>query len=114
MQIETVTRPDHFKVPVTVGDYVLKSKLGEGSFSIVWKAEHKLSGQEVALKQVYPSRLNRQLRNCFDCELNFLSSVNHPNIVRLFDVFRVRDIILFLCSCRPSFYSVILLNMGLS
>ncbi|XP_018827739.1 serine/threonine-protein kinase ATG1t [Juglans regia] len=93
MQIETETRPDHFKGPVTVGDYVLKSKLGEGSFCTVWKAEHRLSGQEVALKQVYPSRLNRQLRNCFDCELNFLSSVNHPNIVRLFDVFRAEGCI---------------------
>ncbi|XP_035541534.1 serine/threonine-protein kinase MARK2-like [Juglans regia] len=52
-----------------------------------------LSGQEVALKQVYPSRLNHQLRNGFDCELNFLSSVNHPIIVRLFDLFRAEGCI---------------------
>ncbi|KAG6660731.1 hypothetical protein CIPAW_03G124800 [Carya illinoinensis] len=87
MQMEIETRPDHFKGPVTVGDYVLKSKLRKGSFSIVWKVEHRLSNQEVALKQVYPSRLNRQLKICFDSELNFLSSIYHPHIVRLCDVF---------------------------
>jgi serine/threonine protein kinase len=90
MEPETV--PDNSE-PVEVGDYVLESKLGEGSFSTVWKAEHRLSGQLVALKQVYLSRLNRHLRSCLDCELNFLSSVNHPNIIRLFEVFQVRRII---------------------
>ncbi|KAJ7945277.1 protein kinase family protein [Quillaja saponaria] len=72
----------------TVGDYILKSKLGEGSFSTVWKAQHRLSGEEVAVKQVYHSRLNRRLKKCLDCELNFLSSVNHPNIIRLLNVFQ--------------------------
>jgi serine/threonine protein kinase len=94
METETETAPDDTE-PVKGGDYVLESKLGEGSFSTVWKAEHKLSGQVVALKQVYLSRLNRHLRSCLDCELNFLSSVNHPNIVRLFEVFQVRGIIVF-------------------
>lgn len=92
--METESAHDHSE-PFTVGDYVLKSKLGEGSFSTVWKAEHRLSGEEVALKQVFLSRLNRHLRNCLDCELNFLSSVNHPNIVRLFNVFQVREIRVF-------------------
>ncbi|XP_059432995.1 serine/threonine-protein kinase ATG1t-like [Corylus avellana] len=85
--METETAPDNTE-PVKGGDYVLESKLGEGSFSTVWKAEHRLSGQVVALKQVYLSRLNRHLRSCLDCELNFLSSVNHPNIVRLFEFFQ--------------------------
>ncbi|KAI9376975.1 hypothetical protein POPTR_019G007200v4 [Populus trichocarpa] len=71
----------------TIGNYILKSKLGESSFSTVWKAENKITGGEVAVKQVYLSKLNKNLRNCLDCELNFLSSVNHPNIIRLLDVF---------------------------
>ncbi|KAK8587655.1 hypothetical protein V6N12_022139 [Hibiscus sabdariffa] len=72
--------------PFTIGDYLLKSKLGESSVSIVWEAESKSSGEVVAVKQVFISKLNRHLANCLDCELNFLSSVNHPNIIRLLHV----------------------------
>ncbi|KAH7520806.1 hypothetical protein FEM48_Zijuj08G0185100 [Ziziphus jujuba var. spinosa] len=85
---------------IRVGDYILESKLGEGSFSVVWKAQHSLTGQQVALKQVYLSKLNRHLRSCLNCELTFLSSVNHPNIIRLFHVFQLNlyaDRILVLC-----------------
>lgn len=74
---------------VTVGGYVLSSKLGEGSFSTVWKAVHGATGEVVAVKQVHLSKLNRHLRSCLDCELNFLSSVDHPNIIRLLRVFQV-------------------------
>lgn len=75
----------------TVGDYALKSKIGESSNSLstVWKAEHLSSGDVVAVKQVYVEKLNKHLKSCLDCELNFLSSVNHPNIIRLFDAFQV-------------------------
>ncbi|KAL3564816.1 hypothetical protein D5086_032862 [Populus alba] len=77
----------------TIGNYILKSKLGESSFSTVWKAENKTTGGEVAVKQVYLSNLNKNLRNCLDCELNFLSFFNHPNIIRLLDVFESHHII---------------------
>ncbi|KAJ0098262.1 hypothetical protein Patl1_27781 [Pistacia atlantica] len=75
------------------GNYLLKSKLGESPFSTVWKAEHVSSGDVVAVKQVYLYKLNKHLRSCLDCELNFLSSVNHPNIIRLFHVFQAEDCI---------------------
>ncbi|XP_039042783.1 serine/threonine-protein kinase ATG1t-like isoform X2 [Hibiscus syriacus] len=72
--------------PFTIGDYRLKSKLGGSSISIVWKAESKSSGEVVVVKQVFLSKLNKHLANCLDCELSFLSSVNHPNIIRLLHV----------------------------
>lgn len=78
---------------VGVGDYVLKEKIGEGAFSIVWKASHRRSREEVAVKQVILSKLNRSLQHCLDCELNFLSSVNHPNIIRLIDAFQAKGCI---------------------
>lgn len=74
---------------IAVGDYLLSSKLGEGPFSTVWKAVHRASGEVVAVKQVHLSKLNRHLRSCLDCELNFLSAVDHPNIIRLLHVFQV-------------------------
>ncbi|KAJ1378261.1 Serine/threonine-protein kinase, active site [Sesbania bispinosa] len=68
--------------------YVLKSKIGEGSYSTVWKSEQRPSGQEVAVKQVFLSKLTPRLKACLDCETNFLSSVNHPNIIRLLHFFQ--------------------------
>ena len=74
---------------VRAGDYILKSKIGEGSYSTVWRAQHISSGEEVAIKEVYLARLNRRLKTSLDCEIDFLSSVNHPNIIRLVHVFQV-------------------------
>uniref|UniRef100_M0ZXN5 Serine/threonine-protein kinase n=1 Tax=Solanum tuberosum TaxID=4113 RepID=M0ZXN5_SOLTU len=79
----------------TIGEYTLTCKLGGGSSSTVWKAEHRTTGKVVALKQIDLLKLTRQLKNCLDCELNFLSSVEHPNIIRLFDVFQVSGVSLF-------------------
>ncbi|KAH9717782.1 serine/threonine-protein kinase ATG1t [Citrus sinensis] len=79
----------------TVRDYVLKSKFGESSSSLstVWKAKHLSSGDVVAVKQVYVEKVNKLLKSCLDCELNFVSSVNHPNIIRLFDAFQAENCI---------------------
>ncbi|CAL1409159.1 unnamed protein product [Linum trigynum] len=74
-----------------VGDYVLKSKLGESSSSTVWKAERKATGETVVVKQVQLSKLNKHMKDCLDCELGFLSSVHHPNIIRLFHFFQDDD-----------------------
>ncbi|XP_069147767.1 serine/threonine-protein kinase ATG1t isoform X3 [Solanum lycopersicum] len=75
----------------TIGEYTLTCKLGGGSSSTVWKAEHRTTGKVVALKQIDLLKLTRQLKSCLDCELSFLSSVKHPNIIRLFDVFQFCD-----------------------
>lgn len=70
--------------------YLLKSKIGEGSFSAVWRAEQRPpTGDDVAVKQVFLSKLNPRLKACLDCEINFLSSVNHPNTIRLLHFFQV-------------------------
>lgn len=80
------------KLPA-IGEYVLRSKLGESSLSTVWEAEHRTTGQMVALKQIQVRKLTRHLKNCLECELSFLSSVNHPNIIRLLDVLEVKGCI---------------------
>ncbi|KAK2391113.1 serine/threonine-protein kinase ATG1t [Trifolium repens] len=68
--------------------YLLKSKIGEGSSSTVWKAQQKPTGKDVAVKQIFLSKLNSRLKASLDCEINFLSSVNHPNIVHLLHFFQ--------------------------
>nr|DAD22571.1 TPA_asm: hypothetical protein HUJ06_024034 [Nelumbo nucifera] len=78
---------------VAVEDYIVRGRIGEGPLSIVWKAQHRFTGEEVALKQVYLSKLNRNLKDCLNCELNFLSTVKHPNIIRLIEIIQAEGYI---------------------
>ncbi|XP_038693575.1 serine/threonine-protein kinase ATG1t isoform X1 [Tripterygium wilfordii] len=98
MELETTREPFE---SVRVRDFVLKSKLGGGSLATIWRADNIVIGEELALKQIYLSKLNKHLRSCLECELNFLSSVNHPHIIRLYDAFEVEScmfLVLELCS----------------
>jgi len=80
-------KPPHLQVK---GDYILREKIGGGSSSAVWRANHRYSvNEDVALKQVYLSKLTPTLKLSLDCEIKFLSTVHHPNIIRLFDFFQV-------------------------
>lgn len=78
-----------WKPMVMVEEYKAKSKLSESLTSTVWLAKHKLTGEEAVLKCFDLSKLNLNLRSCLDNELDFLSSVDHPNIIRLLEVFQV-------------------------
>lgn len=86
------------QVPPYGGLPAFKIKIGESSslLSIEWKAEHVSSGDVVSVKQVYANKQNNYLKSCSDYELNFLSSVNNPNIIRLYDSFQVSPSIEFL------------------
>ncbi|RWV81816.1 hypothetical protein GW17_00056735 [Ensete ventricosum] len=91
------------------GDFEVRERLA----SVLWRAVHRKSGREVVVKQVNLSGLSRKLRDCLDCELNFLASVRHPNIIRLLDVIQVvPDIIplLFLRIIRP--YYILIAGAG--
>lgn len=91
-----------------VREYVLKERVGGGEgqrLSVVWRAEHRSSGHQVVLKQIFLSKLNCNLKSCLDCELNFLASVKHPNIIRLLDVIEVSLRVKFSSSLFLSFVS---------
>ncbi|PKA66799.1 CBL-interacting protein kinase 26 [Apostasia shenzhenica] len=84
-----VTADDAEEIVDALEHYDVKEKLGgEAPLTAVWRAVHRSSGQEVAIKRIRVSGINRSLRECLDCELNFLASVRHPNIIRLMDVAR--------------------------
>ncbi|KAL9241459.1 hypothetical protein vseg_015570 [Gypsophila vaccaria] len=76
---------------MVVGDYILTEKISESLYSTVWRGFHrnKTNKDDVAIKQINPSKLSPTLKSSLDCELSFLSSVIHPNIIRLFNYFQV-------------------------
>jgi len=71
--------------------YDILDKIGAGSYATVYRARDKVLGREVAIKQLHeeflvdPERLQRYWQ-----EAQLLASLQHPNIVTIFDVVRER------------------------
>jgi len=64
--------------------YQVLKKIGEGSFSKVYKVKEKETGEIRAMKQVDKSKII-DIKN-FKTEIKILAMLDHPNILRLFDV----------------------------
>ncbi|XP_021835041.1 serine/threonine-protein kinase ATG1t isoform X2 [Spinacia oleracea] len=73
-----------------ISDFILREKISETPFSTVWKANHRNNPdfKDVALKKITLSKLTPNLKASLDCEIHFLSTVNHPNIIRLMGFFQ--------------------------
>ena len=70
----------------TISNYEIKSMLGEGGMGTVYLAEHAKLGRKVAIKVLLPHLLKNELvRSRFVNEAKLMSSLQHPNIVTLFD-----------------------------
>ena len=73
--------------------YEVIKKIGEGGSAKVYKVKQKSSGQIRAMKEVDKSKLPDI--KYFKNEINILSMLDHPNILRLFDIFEDQKKILF-------------------
>ena len=70
------------------GRYRLESLLGEGGMGTVWAAVHVVTHQRFALKLIRQSHAQRPgMRRRMLREARAASAVNHPNVVRVVDVF---------------------------
>ncbi|MBE0690931.1 MAG: hypothetical protein IH587_12505, partial [Anaerolineae bacterium] len=80
--------------PIIGRRYTLLELLGKGGMGVVYRAYDRLTGQEVALKQVVrasdplsttaPTEDN-ELRLALAQEFRVLASLRHPNIVSVLD-----------------------------
>ncbi|XXQ37550.1 Cyclin-dependent kinase 2 like protein [Plasmodiophora brassicae] len=62
--------------------------IGEGTYGIVLKARHKITGQIVAIKKFKESDENEQVRKTALREIRILKQLKHENVVELLEVFR--------------------------
>jgi len=71
--------------------YKLLEKIGAGSFATVYRARDTELGREVAVKQIHAQYLQEpdQLARYWQ-EAQLLASLQHPNIVTIFDIYRER------------------------
>ena len=75
-------------VTINKGDitqfYQVIKKIGEGAYGKIYKVKNKQSGDIRAMKQITKSKIPDITK--FQTEIQILSMVDHPNIVRLFEV----------------------------
>lgn len=65
--------------------YSAKAELGSGSYGKVFQVKHLKSGDLRACKQLTKKHI--QDLNKFTLEINILSKMDHPNIIKLYEVF---------------------------
>jgi calcium/calmodulin-dependent protein kinase I len=67
--------------------YKLGKDLGSGAFSVVKEVSHKETGKSYAIKVVTKAKLTPEDEQALKDEIDVLHELEHPNIIRLFDVF---------------------------
>ncbi|KAJ5073529.1 cyclin-dependent-like kinase 5 [Anaeramoeba ignava] len=67
-------------------EYQDLKKIGQGTYGIVYKAKKKLTGETVALKDIRLESESDGVPPTAIREISLLKDLNHPNIVRLYDV----------------------------
>lgn len=61
--------------------------IGEGTFGVVWRAVQKSTGIEFAIKTIDKAHLDQDELNSLNLEVEIISQVDHPNIVRAYEFF---------------------------
>jgi serine/threonine-protein kinase len=71
---------------LSLGNYVLLERVGQGGMGQVFKARHRVMNRVVALKIIRQERLsNPDLINRFRREIQLAAQLHHPNIVIAYD-----------------------------
>ena len=78
--------------PFEIGKYVTDGKvIGSGAFSIVCSGWNKETKEKIAIKLIkkeFEERFQRSKKQV-KAEIDIMQSINHPNIVQLYEVQRV-------------------------
>jgi len=73
--------------------YDVKEKLGNGKFGLVRLGIHKKTGRKVAVKIMSKKDMTNQDLELVRTEIEILKICQHPNIIRIYDVFENVDFI---------------------
>lgn len=78
-----------------LGRYEILEELGRGSMGVVYRANDPLIGRQVAIKAINLRDLDRQKRREYEArfhqEAKAAGSLNHPNIVTIYDLGKAGD-----------------------
>jgi hypothetical protein len=65
-----------------LNNYIKTDKLGEGTYGVVYKAKHTVTGEIVALKKIRLEGEDEGVPGTALREVSLLKELQHPNIVR--------------------------------
>lgn len=66
--------------------YQKLDKIGEGTYGVVYKAKDRVTGEIIALKKIRLEAEDEGIPSTAIREISLLKELQHPNIVRLYDV----------------------------
>lgn len=84
--------------------------IGEGAFGRVQKCKNKATGEVCAVKIINQFEMSQQEKVRLQYEIDILKNLNHPNIVRLYEVFQDKKqiyLVTELCEGRELFDEII-------
>ena len=67
--------------------YKIEGTIGKGSFATVKKAKHRETQVRYAVKVLSKKKMSDEDKIAMQTEIEILKTVDHPNVVKLVDVF---------------------------
>ena len=87
------------RIDTEVGGYRIVEAIGKGGTSVVYRAEHIRLGRAAALKLLAPSLGQADYRERFLRESKLAASLDHPNIVPVYDAGEEGDLLYIAMAC---------------
>jgi len=91
-----ITQAEDLVGELLSGKYKLRSILGKGGMGAVFDGEHIQLGRPVAVKMIHPMFLCPESVTRFQREAKVASSLNHPNVIQIYDFGQAEDGSLYL------------------
>eukprot|EP00331_Platyophrya_macrostoma_P013003 CAMPEP_0176418970 /NCGR_PEP_ID=MMETSP0127-20121128/7781_1 /TAXON_ID=938130 /ORGANISM="Platyophrya macrostoma, Strain WH" /LENGTH=491 /DNA_ID=CAMNT_0017799383 /DNA_START=45 /DNA_END=1520 /DNA_ORIENTATION=+ len=88
-------------------DYLIEKQLGSGAYGIVYGGTHKKTGEKRAIKAINKEKVED--KEAFENEISILKSLDHPNILKLFEIYDYKNAIYLvteLCEGGELFYYI--------
>merc|ERR1740130_2648067 len=88
-----MSRPRSFIQEDVEHHYRLVEQLGQGQFATVFKGEHLKTKHVVAVKMIDRKDTGADVLSATDKEIQIMKAVNHPNCVKLIEIYQTEDLV---------------------
>ncbi|CAJ0583046.1 unnamed protein product, partial [Mesorhabditis spiculigera] len=87
---------------IRIGFYEVERTIGKGNYACVKLAKHRVTKTEVAIKIVDKTRLDQDNLNKVYREIEVLKRLNHPHIIKLYQVIETTNILYLVTEYAPN------------